>query len=72
MDFDFTEENRGPPARRLCVAMIVLPAIFIFLRFWSRAITHDGKYGIDDWLALMGLVSRVLFLYRCSSSTDGL
>lgn len=54
--FNEYKPDRGPGARALCITMIVLPAISVAFRFWSRAVLPEDGYGIDDWLALLGLV----------------
>ena len=51
-------EDRGPEARKLCIAMTVLPIAFLIIRIWSRIVSHKGRFSLDDYFAGLALVRR--------------
>jgi hypothetical protein len=53
-------DDRGPALRAYTITWMVLPAIALVLRFWSRALSTSSKGGRskfwwDDWTALLAL-----------------
>lgn len=43
----------------LTASFLAVAVLLVFLRFWARFNTA-AKYGADDWLVVVGLVSRIL------------
>ena len=50
----------GQTLRGFDIAMIIIPTIFIALRFWSRALPRKSnqarRFWWDDWAILIALV----------------
>ncbi|KAL6229407.1 hypothetical protein BDW75DRAFT_235227 [Aspergillus navahoensis] len=60
-------EDRGPPVRTHFIIMMVLPAVAVALRFWSRAVMPSagpgrkttGCFWWDDWTALLATIFNI-------------
>ncbi|KAL4994178.1 hypothetical protein BDV10DRAFT_197722 [Aspergillus recurvatus] len=60
-------EDRGPPVQIHFIIMMVLPAVAVALRFWSRAVMPPagpgrraiGRFWWDDWTALLAMVFNI-------------
>ena len=59
----------------LGVVFLIIPLIFVFLRFWARAVGQKGV-GVDDWLILLALVRNkdcdvyIVNILTCSIAFD--
>ncbi|KAL9081867.1 MAG: hypothetical protein Q9159_006943 [Coniocarpon cinnabarinum] len=43
---------KGSSLHGLAIALFVLTALSVILRFWSRAVRSNQKFDLDDWVAL--------------------
>lgn len=62
-------EDRGPDLRSFVIVMLVVAIASVGLRFWSRSLsfpkgTRLRSYWWDDWVALISLVSGLVFSRR--------
>ena len=57
---ELTRQDRGPPLIAYCIVFMIIPVVFVALRFWSRAVVPRGekKFQYDDWFALVCVVSN--------------
>lgn len=66
------EASKQPYLVALCTIMLTLATLAVLLRCWSVYVSPTHKLGLDDFFAILTLVSDLIFALRLSpTENDG-
>lgn len=61
------EASKQPVLIALCTIMLTLATLAVLLRCWSVYVSPTHKFGLDDFFAILALVSDLIFAFALES-----